>query len=52
LLLQWKALLSKLWRASNGKAQVNGLSKLLTQLTLKNKPIITAKTVRGQARGK
>lgn len=33
LLLQWKALLGKLWRASNGKAQVNGLSKLLTQLT-------------------
>jgi hypothetical protein len=49
LLLQWKALLSKLWRASNGKAQVNGLSKLLTQLTL---PIITAKTVRRQARRK
>lgn len=33
LLLQWKALLRKLWRASNGKAQVYGLSKLLTQLT-------------------
>lgn len=45
LLLQWKALLGKLWRASNGKAQVNGLSKLLTQLT-KASPIITVKTVR------
>jgi hypothetical protein len=32
LLLQWKALLCKQWRASNGKAQVYGLSKLLTQL--------------------
>jgi len=45
LLLQWKALLGKLWRASNGKAQVNGLSKLLTQLT-KASPLKTVKTVR------
>lgn len=48
LLLQWKALLCKLWRASNGKAQVNGLSKLLTQLT-KASPRRTAKTVRRKA---
>jgi hypothetical protein len=48
LLLQWKALLGKLWRASNGKAQVHGLSKLLTQLT-KASPIITVKTVHRKA---